>query len=79
MAAITTTVGNICAGGNHVTLTVQAGARSVSQRVERDWIFDSVTDDELLAFGRICCKLVRSDKTGAQALAALQAGYTVTG
>ncbi len=79
MAAITTTVGNICAGGNHATLTVQAGARNVTQRVEKDWIFDSVTDDELLIFGRICCKLVRSDKTGAQALAILTPGFTVTG
>lgn len=78
MASVTTTLTNICSGGNHLTLTVQYGARTKTLRMERDTLVDDLSDDDIETWCRIIAKLVRQGKTNAQAAAALQAGVTVS-
>lgn len=79
MASVTTTLTNVCAGGNHLIFVVSYGAHSRTVRLERAVINDDIDDDELEVWCRLTAKLVKAGKTNAQAAAALQAGFTVTG
>jgi len=77
MASVTITAAGICAGGNHLHLTV-TGAKTASVRLDLEDMAAPITDDDLASFVRVLCRLCKSGKTPAQAKAALQAGVTVT-
>lgn len=79
MASVTTKLASICGGGNHLSFTVDYGARSRTVQMERGDIADDITDDELAVWCRLTAKLVKAGKTNAQAAAVLQAGFTVSG
>lgn len=77
MATITVTATSICAGGNHLHLSV-TGARTASVRLDIENMAAPITDDDMAAFVRVLCRLCRSGKTPAQTKLTLQSGVTVT-
>lgn len=77
MASVTLTLANRCAGGNHLLFEL-TGARSATVREDLSNILEPITEDELVAFVKCFARLVKIGKTNAQAVAALQAGVTIT-
>lgn len=77
MAALTITLTGICSGGNHLTFGI-SGDRSATVRGSLDDILAPLTEEDVVAFLRVVCKLAKAGRTTAQARALLQAGVTVT-
>ena len=77
MSAVTITLTDICAGGNHLALSV-SGDRTGTFRLLRDDLSEAITEEEAAAFLKVVCKLAKSGRTPAQARALLLSGVTVT-
>lgn len=76
MASETITLTTVCAGGNHLLLTL-TGAREATTVLELADLSTAVTDDEIVAFCKVIAKLAKAGRTNAQARTLLQAGVTV--
>lgn len=77
MASITVTLTGICAGGNHVTLSI-TGDRTATLRGDVDQLKDALTEEDVLGFAKVVTRMARQGKTLAQWRTAMQAGVTVT-
>lgn len=75
MASLTLTLTDVCAGGEHLTITV-TGARSGVWRTTRSELGDAVPTMEEVC--RMLMKLYSVGKTPLQVKTALQAGITIT-
>ena len=78
MAAVTVTLTNICAGGNHLTFST-TGAKEMTVVGDRvDFIEGPITDEDARTFIRVLCKIARANRTMVQTRNLFQAGVTVT-
>lgn len=75
MASVTTTLTDICGGGNHLQFSV-TGRNPI--RLMADDLTQPITEDDLEVFVRVVVRLARQGRTNAQARSLLQAGVTVT-
>ena len=76
MAAITVTLTDVCAGGDHLTFTM-TGATNRTIPLFLPELSDPLTEDEAISFCRIIAKLTKQGRTGQQAKTRLQSGVAV--
>lgn len=77
MTTITTTLTNVCAGGDHLTFSL-TGAKVLTVVANASDLSAPITDDEAAAFVKCIAKLCKVGKTVTQTKAALTAGIVVT-
>jgi hypothetical protein len=77
MTTVTLTLANRCAGGSHLRFEL-TGDRTFTLREDLGNILSPITDDEIEAWIKCTIRMVKAGRTNAQAIAALQAGVTVT-
>lgn len=77
MTTINIQLTHICSGGNHFTFAI-TGDKTATVPLTREEITQPITDEDVVAFLRVICKMAKIGRTNAQAKTLLEAGVTVT-
>ena len=77
MSAVTITLTSICSGGGHLTFSV-TGDATLTRMLDLSSLTDPIDEQDVAAFLKVLCKLVKKGRTLAQTRTLLQSGVTVT-